>query len=249
MMVNQIGDIEKSMMNFKTSQSDIQSIENFVKISLCQDYLTLLDQQVLKNIMIRLRSYIDDDKEGIRWLISKGYHQANYFGSSVNPYQNLQDEFKALNENKPFTGRPVIRQAICEVVKKYFNSFLSNQISTSNFFNMLFEYNVIQIYLLQEPKGLNLPNYTKFDVIDFIVNVRFNKILNLEFANKKTQDLLKNFKEHLTSFVSSSQVKYYDPYLSVDVLVTSWLDRRISEFQQFMKNQNSFTQYGDELKL
>jgi len=109
-----------------------------------------------------------------------------------------------LNENKPFTGRPVIRQAICEVVKKYFNSFLSNQISTSNFFNMLFEYNVIQIYLLQEPKGFDKPNYTKFDVIDFIVNVRFNKILNLEFANKKTQILLDNFKEHLTSFVSSS---------------------------------------------
>lgn len=96
---------------------------------------------------------------------------------------------------------------------------------------MLFEYNVIQIYLLQEPQGPDKPNYTKFDVIDFIVNVQFNKILNLEFANKKTQDLLKNFKEHLTSFVSSSLVKFYDPYLSVDVLVTSWLDRRISEFQ------------------
>lgn len=86
-MVEQVGLIEKAMISFSTTSNDQKKLENFMNINACRDYLTLLDQEVLKNLMIRIRTYIEDKQVGMGfWQKMHSEFQPRYFNSNLMPY-------------------------------------------------------------------------------------------------------------------------------------------------------------------
>lgn len=44
----------------------------------------------------------------------------------------------------------------------------------------------------------------------------------------------------LSAIMSNSKLSYIDPNISVDLLLTSWYDRRVAEFRLFMRTTTSF---------
>ena len=216
--------------------------------------MDLLNQEVLKNLLVRLWNFIGSKENGIKQIAMTADKNWNF-------HQVVIDEIE-----KPQTDLKMTKQAICSIVKDYFNQFLTNQISNSRLFNKLFELRVIAIVhpQVKQSFGTNITpleqqQITAKRVVDFFLHNELKKILDSFTLKNKAANtlafidttiiLIKDLEELSYSSnyaVTSAQKEDFlgffllsilenreDPYLNVDILMTQWIERRKREYSNF----------------
>jgi hypothetical protein len=81
----------------------------------CSKYMELLNQEVLKNLLIRLWNFINSKESGMRYTASTLSTNRNYYS------QVIIEVDKANNKPAAVENMPGIKDAMCGVIVDYFN--------------------------------------------------------------------------------------------------------------------------------
>lgn len=119
-MVEKINEIEKNMAKFNIDKTLDKSIID-LKTNKCTKYMELLNQEVLKNLLIRLWNNINNKESGMK-------HTASTTSASERNYYQavIKEADDASSKEVNIDNMPGIKQAVCSIIIDYFNQFLTN---------------------------------------------------------------------------------------------------------------------------